>query len=64
MTAFVHTLTLNMSKDLSMDRLKAFTDAAPADAKVEVLVVTTEPDRPYETRKTDVSLRASWSNEK
>lgn len=64
MTEFVHTLTLDMSKDLTMDRLKGFTNAAPADAKVDVLVATIEPDRPYESRQTKVSLQASWSNKK
>lgn len=42
--------------------LEEFLAKIPVEAELEVKVTVTEPDRPYESRRTDADLIAKWKS--
>lgn len=55
-----HSTTIELTREVDARALKIALEQIPDDAHVSTDVRITEPDRPYESRRTEVSLLAVW----
>lgn len=55
-----HSTTIELGREVDVRGLKKALDEVPDEAHVSTDVIITEPDRPWDSRRTDVSLHAVW----
>jgi hypothetical protein len=55
-----YSMVIELAKEVDAAVLKRALEQIPDNAHISTDVLITEPDRPYESRRTQVSLNAIW----
>jgi hypothetical protein len=53
-------IELDLTGDLSREKLAEFIDATPPEATLTTIVHVTPKDRPWESERVTAALRAEW----